>query len=214
MNSQRIRGYLFTLILLAAVSMLVYACGPRAANQTLPTPTQAKDLPDLIKTFENAYNQHDVQGLMALLTNDATYDEINWGVSDSTLKDIQKRHEFYFGQNYKIYLSDCKASSGSVTCKMAESDDCVSASGINLYRGEALFMLQNNKIRGYQWTNDNSDDQNQFYTFLVEKYLPWMQIHYATDYGQLMGPDSGLSYDLGVRTGKECHEFAATLKKQ
>jgi hypothetical protein len=211
MYVHRSRIIVFILVILGAGLVLVSAC---SNSPKVPTPTPTTSPLDLVKVFEDAFNQHDITGLMALLTEDVVLRRPYDGDSYRGKNFVQGFIEVFAGSNGEAHFTDCANSAELVTCKLAVVEDCTRSFGMDAYHWDASFKIVGDKISEIIWDND-TDDFIQ-YVESVDKAVAWFEESHPEEYKQwqqyMQLVNYGHSIEKGNLLSKICKEYAASIK--
>ena len=196
-------------VMVFVILVLLPACAPVAAPAATPT---TDPLLSMVQGYVTSFNAHDLDGTMALLTDNVSYVESQWGYNLNTKPNLQNTFDFYFGQNADIQADNCKVVSGvDVSCQGTFTIDCSRAAGIQDYHGEWFFATTGGKISQITWWHDDQDDYQKYNHFNTQ-WLNWLQENYKSDYDAINSNSGPSGHELGARVSAECSEFAKTLK--
>ena len=228
MKRQSTNSIGLAIVLWVALSFLVSACAPAATTAPTETPlptaipiptktptamlalTQTPDPLDLVKAFEDAFNRHDLEATMGLMTVDMLFYWTDWIQTTSREETQALINEYFFGENSTFTHTDCSTAGDTVTCKAIMSNDFTKAAGVNDYHfDQADFTFRENKIRKIFYYKDQVDDNTKINEF-ASGFFSWLEKNYPSEYGLYvpnhLAPGSGRT--LGMRE----LEYAATLK--
>ncbi len=205
MNGQRIKSVVLAIVLWVALSILASACGPAAP----PAPTATPSPVDLVKAYEDAFNRHDMEGVMGLLSENIKFHMSSYYSSNrDTMQSLLK--EVYFGFNSEIRHIDCTTSEYSVTCKSVFNADWVKAAEVNeQHFGKAVFTFHENKIGGIEYGLENADERAKFDNFFIS-FFEWFEKKYPDEYEKYA--NDHLLPGFGQTVNMRIQEYAASLK--
>ena len=88
------------------------------------------DLMDLIKAYEKAYNNHDLEGLMSLYTEEVRFEVIGSFVKYGK-EEVRKLTEYDFAVNVHMDISDIRIDWDTVIFRLTESNDWFRLAGVD-----------------------------------------------------------------------------------
>ena len=182
---------------------------PPNPTQIPPTPTPTPDLLSLVRAYEEVFNRHDLEAVVALFADDAVLQ--NAWINGIYKADIKIQHDFVFGLNQTIQNSECSVVKDTVACKALVRDDCIKAAGIDGYHYTSVeYVFEDMKI--YRVTGTESSDDGQTMTGFYRRMFGWSSAHRPEENSKLS--DSNGSPIVNRETGKIyvklCQEYAAT----
>jgi hypothetical protein len=182
---------------------------PIPPNPTQIPPTPTPDLLSLVRAYEEVFNRHDLEAVVALFADDAVLQSA-W-IIGIYKADIKIQHDFVFGLNQTIQNSECNVVKDTVTCKALVRDDCIKAAGIDGYHYTSVeYVFEDMKI--YRVTGTESSDDGQTMTGFYDGMFGWSGAHRPEENSKLS--DSNGSPIVNRETGKIyvklCQEYAAT----
>lgn len=138
----------------AVVTIVVGAwtlgAGPRAASAQV-------DLVDIYQQHFDARNAGDLDGAMALLTEDAVF-EGSVGCSASApcvgTEAIRAELESFSAQNAQVTISSAELTDDTVTSQWELTSDCTQAAGMERFTGSATVQFAGDKISSFVAEND------------------------------------------------------------
>jgi len=186
MNSHQTKLLVLAIILLTIVSFLAGGCSPAIPTQPPPTPTlEPLNLVKIyeqtfIKIYELAFNRHDVDATMDLLSENVSIDLVGWPDQAHSRQEARDLEEFWFAMNVEFHYIDCNATGSSVSCKAVAIDDCSKHAGMNgINFSTASFEFSNGKINSIR-LQMRADDENTYQNFLNNMEL-WATKVYPDD---------------------------------
>jgi limonene-1,2-epoxide hydrolase len=149
--------------------------------------TFENDLMRFAAAFEEAFNRHAIDEVMAMFADDAVM-EIE-GVTRLTGKsEIRSMLEYDAGVNTHLQLVNRSATADMVTCQIVETNDRISVAGLDVL----LYTLcevsfENMLIR--IWRTVPEPRSTHAFSQFWGAVRPWIATHYPTDYSQLFTHD-------------------------
>ena len=182
---------------------------PIPPNPTQIPPTPTPDLLSLVRAYEEVFNRHDLEAVVALFADDAVLQ--NAWINGIYKADIKIQHDFVFGLNQTIQNSECSVVKDTVACKALVRDDCIKAAGIDGYHYTSVeYVFEDMKI--YRVTGTESSDDGQTMEGFYDGMFGWSGAHRPEENSKLS--DSNGSPIVNRETGKIyvklCQEYAAT----
>ena len=197
-------GFRFLTVL--SLVLLLPACAP-AAPASKPNMTQA----ELVKAYETAFNNHDVDGTLALMAGNPHIQDEIYGVNIDGQRQAQGFFDYLFTLNANMKISDCEnTSEATVVCKTTYNDDCTRAACMEDYRRDLQFNFLGQAIQRLAWTNDAEQDLQKYCDFM-DQYEPWLKTAYPDEFDQVMN-EPYFDHTLGEINSQRCQEFAAASK--
>ncbi len=226
MNRPRTNLVAFGSILLMVSFVICSACSPTAPKASTPipttetprltptlasTPTQTINLVGLIKSYEDAFNRHDIDAVMVLLSPDPTVIfGTGTGVSAANQRDTQLLlKNWVFGLNSEIHHADCMITGDTVSCKSVYNDVIVTAVGLAVYHyDQTEFTFKGDKLQTLIYKGEPNEEYRKLNKW-TQDFGYWLRKNYPSDAviwdTNLYAPDSGEITSLRIK------EYAATL---
>jgi len=88
------------------------------------------NLMDLIKAYEKAYNEHDLEGVMSLYAEDVRFEAIGSFVKAGK-EEVRKLTEYDFAVNVQMDISNIKVVGDTIIFRLTESNDWFRLAGID-----------------------------------------------------------------------------------
>jgi len=151
------------------LTFLLFASACAAPSAPTPTPTPSPL--DLAKAFGDADHQRDIEGVMALFTDDIQW---NFAFNVQGRKLVRNVLEYSYGLNDQRTYSDCALAVGVVTCQVVQHGDCQPA-GVD---GEIRFEFTGEKIS--KINGSYFDD----ITVIGAKAFPWARENLPQDFAK------------------------------
>lgn len=203
-----------------AVPATATAVPPTLAPTAVP-PTLAPttDALALLKTFQDAFNKGDTDGLMALFAAEPSLTLIaglfgggNYGVPAATAKGVRNTLEIGFKLNSQLTASDCSTKNNKATCALAIKDDCNPPTATP-YHIRAQFTLTDGKIASVYGRWDQSEDDA--YAVYNSARQDWARQNLTADaavYAAYNTPsDSGIF--PGLAPGETASEYGQAVER-
>jgi hypothetical protein len=198
------------LVVLICTLLTLAACGLAAAPTITPTPSPL----DLVKKYEVAVNNHDLNGLMSLLSDSTAFNIVEWDDNFNTRKDVENGYGFYFGVHLKIHLSDCKADNDVITCQVTYTEDCLRSAGVKEATFKGIFKVESGKIKQITWRDSMANSPTlQTYGAFEKKFFTWYGTTYPDEWKKMTTSAAAFwQTENGPIYDKRCLEYAATQK--
>jgi hypothetical protein len=185
------------------------------SSASTPSPTTIPPSPDpvsLVKSYEEAFNQHNLDTTMALFSDEAID---QWGTHYTAVlkQDVRSYHEFMFGLNSVLENTECTQSQDMVNCKSVLRFDCTDAAGMDGDHYTIDYTFENGKI--YKITAvELPEDLNVLNTFMRQTSA-WAEKNNLEGWKNSMGSMGSMGTlnilsESGQAWAKACQEYAAT----
>jgi hypothetical protein len=171
----------------AGAALLAVCRKYKAAASTTPAPSSSaptSDLLAIIKAYQDAVNQHDVDAVTALFADRAIYRMSAGAVGRDEIREVE---DWQAGLNDRLEFTDCKAEGNTVTCKGFLTDDCEKAvGGLGVRLDEVTFKVDDGKIQNVYGSASGVDstrsDENG------GLLIAWAQSNRPEDYAKYINP--------------------------
>lgn len=117
----------FALLLLVALS-----CSPKPVS--------------VVKSFEKAYNNHDLDKLLSLYAEDISFEVVGQFMLQGK-EELRSLTEYHFALNIQMSLRQYRTNGDSVVCELTETNDWLKTAGIEKAYYSATFVVNNGLIR-------------------------------------------------------------------
>ena len=108
---------------------------------------QGDDLIRLVQAYQEAANQHDLDAIMAMWTDDAVFELVGMGKLVGP-EQIRAIHDYDAGLHTELNFHNCSADGNTVTCEATERNDWQRAAQIPEYHySSAVFTFKDSKIQ-------------------------------------------------------------------
>jgi limonene-1,2-epoxide hydrolase len=151
------------------------------------------NLIDLVKTFQERVNQHDVEKIMTMFTEDATFEDV--GLSKSSGKQqIKNIFEYHAGVKTNVQFRNCKSEGNTVHSKMLLRNDILDAQGIGEQKYfSCIFTFKDNLIQSF--ADEQPPDFVEYNSKIIKKFIPWLTENHQDDYSRMFMPDGRFIYN-------------------
>ena len=104
----------------------------------------------LVNTFQHIVNQHIVEKMMSMFTDDASFEIV--GLSRFSKKqNIKNVFEYDVGVSTNLKFTNCKSDGNTVHCQILERNDRLKAIGIDEHQySSCIFSFKNNLIKRFK----------------------------------------------------------------
>ena len=155
--------------------------------------TNSTDLIDLVKTFQDRVNQHNVDKIMSMYTEDATFEIV--GLSKFAGKqNVKNIFEYDVGVNTKVQYINCKSEGDTVHCQSSQRNDTLDAIGVS-GRGysSCIFSFKDGLIQ--RVTFEPPPDSVEQNSKILKTLIPWFTENYPNEYARMFMPDGRFIYN-------------------
>jgi limonene-1,2-epoxide hydrolase len=157
------------------------------------------NLIDLVKTFQERVNQHDIEKIMTMFTEDFTLEDV--GLSKfSGKQQIKNILEYHAGVNTNVQFINCKSEGNTVHCQMLLRNDAFDAIGIGeLKSSSCIFTFKDNLIQ--RFAAEIPSDFVEHRSKIWKKFISWLTENHPDDYSRMLMPDG--SFILSLENGRD-----------
>jgi len=152
------------------------------------------NLIDLVKTVQERVNQHDVEKIMTMVTEDVTLEDV--GLSKfSGKQQIKNIFECHAGVNSNVQFINCKSEGNTVHCQMLLRNDTLDAMGIGelKHSSSCIFTFKDNLIQSL--AVEGPPDFVEYNSKFSKIFIPWLTENYPDDYSRMFMPDGRFIYN-------------------
>ena len=151
------------------------------------------DLIDRVKTFQDRVNQHDVEMIMTMFTEDATFEIV--GLSKFSRKqNVKNVFEYDVGVNTNLEFINIESEGNTVHCQILERNDRLEAIGIDeLKYSSCVFNFKINLIQNFK--AEIPPESVQYNTEVWKKFIPWLVEKYPDGYSRMFMDDGQFIYN-------------------
>ena len=151
------------------------------------------DLIDRVKTFQDRVNQHDVEMIMTMFTEDATFEIV--GLSKFSRKqNVKNVFEYDVGVNTNLEFINIESEGNTVHCQILERNDRLEAIGIDeLKYSFCVFNFKINLIQSFK--AEIPLESVQYNAEVWKKFIPWLMENYPDEYSRMFMDDGRFIYN-------------------
>jgi limonene-1,2-epoxide hydrolase len=151
------------------------------------------NLIDLVKTFQEVVNQHDVEKIMTMFTEDATFEIV--GLSKFAGKQqVKIIFEYDVGVNTNLQFINCKSDGNTVHCQILERNDRLDAIGIvELKYSSCIFTFKDGLIHSF--AAEIPPDFVEHNRKILKKFIPWLTENHPNEYARMFSPEGRFIYN-------------------
>lgn len=151
------------------------------------------NLIDLVKTLQERVNQHNVEKIMSMFTEDATFEII--GLSKFAGKhQVKIIFEYDVGVNTNLQFINCKSESNTVHCKILERNDRLDAIGISeLDYSSCIFTFKDSLIQSF--AAEIPPHFVEHNRKILKKFIPWVTENHPNKYARMFMPEGRFIYN-------------------
>ena len=155
--------------------------------------TNPINLIDLVKKFQERINQQNVEKIMDMFTEDATFEIV--GLSKFAGKqNVKNIFEYDVGVNTKVQYINCKSEGDTVHCQILECNDRLEAIGIDeLKFSSCIFTFKDNLIQSFK--AEIPPESVQYNAEVWKKFIPWLMENYQGEYSRMFMDDGRFIYN-------------------
>lgn len=148
---------------------------------------------NLVESFQEAVNQHNVDKVMTMFTEDAKFEIV--GLSKfSGKKQVKNIFEYDVGVNTQLQFINCKSEGNIVRCQILERNDRLDAIGIGeLKYSSCTFVFKGMLIQSF--TAEIPPESVQYNSDVWQKFLPWCSGNYPDEYSQMFTSEGRFIYN-------------------
>jgi hypothetical protein len=146
---------------------------------------------DLVKAYERAYNSDDLDSLMTLFAQDATF-EVVGQFAFKEMKQIRDIAGYDFALNIHMTISGFTAKSDTVLCTLAETNDWLKAAGIGQATYSAMFVFDQGLIRLIR--AESTPETEKAFNGVLSPLLEWASEHRPEQLAEMM-PEGRFVYN-------------------
>ncbi|KPL17637.1 MAG: hypothetical protein AMJ92_11555 [candidate division Zixibacteria bacterium SM23_81] len=188
-------------VFLSVLSLLIFAalsCSPKPAS--------------IVKSYQEAYNNHDLDGVLALYAEDASF-EIIGQVSLQGKKQVRELTEYDFVLNIHMSCDQFRTRGDSVMCQLEETNDWLKASGIQRARYMATFMVRNGLIQSVR--AELAPETEQAIGKILDPLIEWASQHRPELLAEMM-PEKAFIYnaDNAKKSLSLLHEWKEMVRRK
>lgn len=148
---------------------------------------------DLVKTFQDRVNQHDVENIMYMFTEDATFEIV--GLSKFKGKqNVKNVFEYDVGVNTNLDFINFKSEGDTVHCQILERNDRLDAIGID----ELEFITCNITFKDgliQSFSAEVPPDFVEYNIKILKQFIPWLKENYQIEYSMMFNSEEKFIYN-------------------
>ncbi len=148
---------------------------------------------NLVESFQKAVNQHHVDKVMTMFTEDAEFEIV--GLSKfSGKKQVRNIFEYDVGVNTQLQFINCKSEGNIVRCQILERNDRLDAIGIReLKYSSCTFVFKDRLIQSI--TAEIPPESVRYNSEVWQKFLPWLSENYPDKYSTMFTSEGRFIYN-------------------
>jgi hypothetical protein len=151
------------------------------------------NLIDLVESFQERVNQHDVDKIMTMFKEDATFEIA--GLSKFVGKQqVKIIFEYDVGVNTNLQFINCKSEGNTVHCHILERNDRLEAIGIGMLKySSCIFTFKDGLIKSFaaeippEFVEHNSK--------VLKRFIPWLSENYPNEYVRMFTSEGRFIYN-------------------
>ena len=188
----------FSVVILVAIMVLT---GTTASHAQTPTPTTGPDLAAIFRQFADAVNQGDVDGALALFTEDATWVRGFRCPPGACVGQAAIRAELEkdVADGHRIDMADIQVSGTTLTARVEVRTDGTRAAGVERIIQVFTLEFREDKISGLRVMPDRTDPETA--AFIAATIEQLAQLPPATGSGPASTTDTPLPLALPLGVG-------------
>ena len=147
----------------------------------------------LVESFQERVNQHDVEKIMSMFTEDATF--VIVGLSKFAGKQqVKIIFEYDIGVNTNLQFINCKSEGNTVHCQLLERNDRLEAIGISILKySSCIFTFKDGLIKSF--AAEIPPDFVEYNSKILKKFIPWLTENHPNEYSRMFMPDGRFIYN-------------------
>jgi len=151
------------------------------------------NLIDLVKTFQERVNQHNVEKIMSMFTENATFEIV--GLSKFAGKQqVKNIFEYDIGVNTNLQFINCKSEGNTVHCQILERNDKLDAIGISeLKYSSCIFTFKDGLIQSF--AAEIPPDFVEHNSKILKRFIPWLAENHPNEYSRMFMSDGRFIYN-------------------
>jgi hypothetical protein len=151
------------------------------------------NLIDLVKTLQERVNQHNVEKIMTMFLEDATFEIV--GLSKfSGKQQVKNIFEYDIGVNTNLQFMNCNSEGNTVHWQILERNDRLDAIGISeLKYRSCIFTFKDGQIQSF--AAEIPADFVEHNRKILKKFIPWLIENHPDDYSRMFMPDGRFIYN-------------------
>ena len=151
------------------------------------------NLIDLVESFQERVNQHDVEKIMAMFTGDATFEIVGFS-KFAGQQQVKNIFEYDIGVNTNMEFLNCKSEGDTVHCQILERNDRLDAIGISELRySSCILTFKDGLIQSF--AAEIPPEFVEYNSKILKKFIRWVTKKYPDDYSRMFMPDGRFIYN-------------------
>jgi limonene-1,2-epoxide hydrolase len=148
---------------------------------------------NLVESFQEKVNSHNVNEIMAMFTEDAKFEIV--GLSKfSGKQQVKNIFEYDVGVNTQLQFINYKCEGNIVRCQILERNDRLEAIGIReLKYSSCTFVFKDRLIQSF--TAEIPPESVQYNSEVWQKFLPWFSENYPDEYSKMFTSEGRFIYN-------------------
>jgi len=151
------------------------------------------NLIDLVESFQERVNQQDVENIMPMFTEDATFEIVGLSKFEGK-QQVKIIFEYDVGVNTNLQFINCKLKGDAVHCQILERNDRLNAIGVDqLKYASCIFSFKDGLIQSF--AAEIPPDFVEYNSKIMKKFIPWFTENHPDDYSRMFMPDGRFIYN-------------------
>jgi ketosteroid isomerase-like protein len=164
------------------------------------------NLIDLVKRFLERVNQHDVEKIMTMYTEDVTFEVVGYSKvagkqqvkiifeNYSGKQQVKKHHEFQVSVNSNFKFLNGQSEGNTVHCQISQHDDTLDAKGFSgRSKSSCIFTFKDGLIQSV--AVEIPPDYIEQNSKILKTLIPWFTEKYPNEYARMFMPDGRFIYN-------------------
>ncbi len=154
---------------------------------------------DLVNTFQEKVNKHDVEEIMTMFTEDAEFEIVGLSKFSGKQK-VKIIFEYDVGVNTNLQFINCKYEDSKVYCQILERNDRLDAIGVSeLKYSSSIFTFRDGLIKSFaaEIPPDFIDHNSK----ILNKFIPWLKENFSNEYSNMFNSEGRFIYNY--QNGKD-----------
>ena len=158
------------------------------------------NLIDLVKTFQERVNEHNIEKIMSMFTEDVTFESVGYSKvagkqqvkiifeNYSGKQQVKKHHEFQVSVNSNFKFLNGQSEGNTVHCQISQHDDTLDAKGFSgRSKSSCIFTFKDGLINSF--AAEIPPDFVEYNSKILKKFIPWLTENHPNDYSRMFMPD-------------------------
>ena len=154
---------------------------------------------NLVKTFQEKVNQHNVEEIISMFTDDAEFEIV--GLSKFSGKQhVKIIFEYDVAVNTNLQFVNCKSEGDRVHCQILERNDRLDAIGISEAKyNSCIFTFRNGLIQSF--AAEIAPDFIEYNSKILQKFIPWLKENFPDEHARMFSSEGRFIYNY--KNGKD-----------